>query len=448
MSSEPDQAQGGAVASREERSARLMVALDLMNLDRALDMAEKAVEGGVDILEAGTPLIKSEGLEAVRALRKRFPEVPIFADMKTMDTGQLECEIAAKAGASMVGILGSASDETIQEAVRAGRKYGSEVVVDMLGVEDLPSRARRAQEMGAGYVSLHVGIDEQMRGQVDYGFIGEVREAVDVPIMCAGGITSETAAEVAGHGADVVVVGGAITKAPDIPQAVARILEALETGRAVESHGMKKFDEERVREALSSCSTPNLSDAQHRGGVLEGIEPVVEGVKVAGPALTVATKDGDWAKPVEAIEQAEEGSVLVIDAQGGKDAVWGELASHSCRQNGVPAVVIDGAIRDVDDIRRLGFPAWARYEVPNAGDPKGFGEIGVEIEAGGQPVRTGDWVLCDDNGVVVVPQEELVEIANRAVEVREREDRLRSEILEGSSLSEVLDLNKWEKVIG
>lgn len=425
-----------------------MVALDLMNLERALEMAKAAVEGGVDILEVGTPLIKSEGLESVRALRKRFPDVPIFADMKTMDTGQLECEIAAKAGASMVGILGSSSDETIQEAVRAGRKYGAEVVVDMLGVEDLAKRAREVEAMDARFVSLHVGIDEQMRGGVDYGFIEEIREAVDVPIMCAGGITSETAAEVASHGADIVVVGGAITKAPDIEAAVGRIQEALASGEAVESHGMKKYDESRAREALLSCSTANLSDAQHRGGVLEGLDAVVDGAKIAGPVLTVSTMDGDWAKPVEAIERAEEGYVLVIDAQGGKDAVWGELASHSCVENGVLGVVIDGAIRDVDDIQGMGFPAWARYEVPNAGDPKGFGEIGVEIEAGGQTVRSGDWVLCDENGVVVVPRGELVAIANRAVEVREREDRLRAEIQEGSSLSEVLDLNKWEKVIG
>jgi len=432
----------------DSKPAQLMVALDLMNLDRALEMADQAVEGGVDVLEAGTPLIKSGGLEAVRQLRQRFPEHDIFADMKTADTGQLECEIAAKAGASMVGILGSASDETITEAVRAGRKYGAEVVVDMIGVEDIVERAREAQQMGAGYVSLHVGIDEQMRGTPDYGFVREVAEAVDIPVMCAGGITSETAPEVVSHGTDLVVVGGAITKAPDIPEAVHKIQQAIATGEAVESHGMKKYDESSLREALEKVSTPNLSDAMHRGGVLEGLSPVVEGRKVAGPVLTVSTKDGDWAKPVEAIEQADDGKIVVIDAQGGDTAVWGELASHSCRQNNVPAVVIDGAVRDVDDIREMGFPVWARHEVPNAGDPKGFGEIGGQVTCGNQPIRTGDWVLADDCGVVAVPQEELVEIANRAVEVKEKEDRLRTEINEGSSLSEVLELNKWEQVIG
>ncbi|MDX1611723.1 MAG: 3-hexulose-6-phosphate synthase [Candidatus Thermoplasmatota archaeon] len=427
---------------------RLMVALDQMNLERALAMAKDAVEGGVDILEAGTPLIKSEGLEAVRQLRKAFPEMPVFADMKTADTGALECEIAAKAGASMVGILGSASDETIQEAVRAGRKYGAEVVVDMIGVPDMVQRAREVEAMGAGYISLHVGIDEQMRGQVDFQFVQEIAQAVSIPVMVAGGLTSETAPEVAGYGAQVIVVGGAITKAKDIQAATARIQEALSTGEAIESEGMKKFDETRVRDALLTCSSANLSDAQHRGGVLQGLKPVQQGAKVAGPVLTVATKDGDWAKPVEAIDRCEPGTVLVIDAQGGEDAVWGELASHTCQLNGVAAVVIDGALRDVDSIREIGFPAWSRHVVPNAGDPKGFGEVGIEITCGGQTIRTGDWVLADDNGVVVIPKEELVEVTNRGVEVKEQEDRLRSEIKEGSSLSKVLDLKKWEKVIG
>lgn len=425
-----------------------MVALDKMNLERALAMADQAVEGGADILEAGTPLIKSEGLEAVRQLRKRFPETPIFADMKTADTGTLECEIAAKAGASMVGILGSASDETIIEAVRAGRKYGAEVVVDMIGVDDIVQRAKQAQEMGAGFVSLHVGIDEQMRGQTEFGFVRDVAQAVDLPVMVAGGLTSETAPEVAKLGAQVIVVGGAITKAKDIPEATARIKRSIDQLEAIESPGMKKFDPERVREALVTCSTPNVSDAMHRGGVLEDLGPVQKGHKVAGPVLTVATKDGDWAKPVEAIDQAEPGTILVIDAQGGKQAVWGELASHTCQVNGVAAVIIDGAVRDVDFIREIGFPVWARHQVPNAGDPKGFGEIGVEITAGDQTVHTGDWILADDNGVVVIPKQELVEIANRGVETKEQEDRLRQEIVEGSSLSKVLELKKWEKVIG
>ena len=98
----------------------LQVALDFENLSRALLAAREAVEGGADWVEAGTPLIKSEGLDAVRELKKAFPDHLIVADLKVMDTGAFEVEIAAKAGADVVTVLGAADDDTIADAVRAG----------------------------------------------------------------------------------------------------------------------------------------------------------------------------------------------------------------------------------------------------------------------------------------------------------------------------------------
>src|SRR5580658_8789631 len=112
----------------------LQVALDFENLSRALTAAREAVEGGADWVEAGTPLIKSEGLDAVRELKKAFPDKRVVADMKVMDTGAFEVEIAAKAGADLVTILGAADDDTIADGVRGGELYGAEVIVDLLGV--------------------------------------------------------------------------------------------------------------------------------------------------------------------------------------------------------------------------------------------------------------------------------------------------------------------------
>jgi len=85
---------------------------------------------------------------------------------------------------------------------------------------------------------------------------------------------------------------------------------------------------------------------------------------------------------------------------------------------------------------------------PRAGEPKGFGEINVEITCGGVKVEPGDWIIGDDNGVVVVPKDKAVEVANRAIDVMEKENRVREEIKRGSTLSKVLELKKWEKVIG
>jgi 3-hexulose-6-phosphate synthase/6-phospho-3-hexuloisomerase len=426
----------------------LQVALDLLNLHRALDIAKEAVQGGADWVEAGTPLIKSEGLEAVRQLKRAFPQHLIVADMKVMDTGGFETEMAAKAGAGIVTVLGASDDGTIREAVKAGQQYGCKVMVDLIGIADKPRRAAEAERLGAHYVGLHVGIDEQMRGQSPAQLVRDVVKATKLPIAVAGGINSETAAAMVEAGAEVVIVGGAITKAKSPLEATRAVTQALRTRQAVRSEGMRRFGPQQLREAFAVASTPNISDAMHRQGAMHGIAPIQPGLKMIGPAVTARTVNGDWAKPVQAIDLCQPGDVLVIDVNGGEDAVWGELATHSCRSKGIAGVVIDGAIRDVDAIRALRFPAFARHFVPNAGDPKGFGETQVEVRCGGQRVRPGDWVIGDDSGVVVVPQEEAQEIANRAVEVKEQEDRLREEIDRGSTLSERLKLKQWEKVIG
>ncbi|MDD5439183.1 MAG: orotidine 5'-phosphate decarboxylase, partial [Candidatus Omnitrophica bacterium] len=101
----------------------IQVALDFVDLKRALKAAGEAYAGGTDWIEAGTPLIKAEGLVAVRELRKLFPRATIVADMKIMDAGRTEVECAAKAGADVVNVLAAATDATIKECVEAGKNY-------------------------------------------------------------------------------------------------------------------------------------------------------------------------------------------------------------------------------------------------------------------------------------------------------------------------------------
>lgn len=426
----------------------LQVALDEVNLDRALQYAREAVAGGATWVEAGTPLIKACGLDAVRELRKAFPHLTVIADMKTMDTGAFEAEIAIKAGASVVGILGAASDGTFIEAAKAARKYGARIYMDLLSVTDKPKRAAQAKALGCDYVSLHMGIDEQMRGQSPLEVLRAVVKVAGVPVMVAGGLNSETVGECVKAGASIVIVGGALTKAPDIAAEARKLCTAMRDRRVIPSDLYKKYSQQELAAAFARCSTSNVSDAMHRKGGMVGIEARTPGHRIAGRALTVFTADGDWAKPVEAIEVAKRGEVLVIDSRGTTTAMWGELASHSSQLRGLAGIVVDGAVRDIDDIRAMGFPVWSRHVVPHAGDPKGFGEIGGEVKCGGQTVRTGDWIVADDMGVVVVPQEEARETANRSVEVHERENRLREEIRRGKTLSSVLNLKKWEKVVG
>lgn len=424
---------------------RLQVALDFNVLSRARRVAEEAVAGGADILEVGTPLLKSEGLDAVRELRAAFPALPLVADTKTMDAGRAEMEMAAKAGATHATVLGVASPATLRECVEAGRNYGIAVLVDLVGTPDPVAVARLAQELGAAGVGVHCPIDEQMLGRDAFEVLRRVRAAVTLDVWVAGGITAETAATAAAAGADVVVVGGAISKSPDATAATRALLAALAGSAARPTGEFRRYGPEQLREAFARVSTPNVSDAMHRGGALSGLATVVPGRHMVGRAVTVRTYPGDWAKPVEAIDAAQPGDVLVIDAGGRAPAVWGELATESCLQRKLAGVVIDGAIRDVDAIRALGFPAFARVQCPNAWEPKGFGEIGAPVVVGGVRVAPGDWLVGDDSGVVAVPAERAVEVANRALDVLEMENRVRGEIRAGRTLSQVIELYRWEK---
>jgi 3-hexulose-6-phosphate synthase / 6-phospho-3-hexuloisomerase len=438
-------ARPGPSATAPRERPRLQVALDFLQLSRARAAAAEAVAGGADILEVGTPLLKSEGLDAVRALREQFPGVPIVADTKTMDAGRAEMEMAAKAGASYATVLAVSSAGTIRECVEVGRNYGIAVVVDLVGTADPVAAAQQAQALGASAVGVHCGIDQQMLGQDPFETLRAVRRAVTITVCVAGGINSETAATAAAAGADIVIVGGAITKSPDAAGATRALLAALAEGIGRPTTEFRRYGADQLREAFAKVSTPNVSDAMHRGGALAGIPSVVPGKHMVGRALTVRTYPGDWAKPVEAIDLAQPGDVLVIDAGGRPPAVWGELATESCLQRKLAGVVIDGAIRDVDAIRALGFPAFARHCAPNAWEPKGFGEIGTPIMISGVRVAPGDWIVGDDSGVVAVPAERALEIANRALDVLEAENRLRGEIRAGSTLSKVAELYRWEK---
>ena len=425
----------------------LQVALDLVHGDRALEICAAAVKGGADWIEAGTPLIKSEGMEIVRKLKKAFPKHTVVADMKTIDVGGAEVEIAAKSGADVVVILGVSSDPTITEAILSARQYGAKVMIDLFNVENKVERAKQVEKMGADYICVHVGVDEQMVGGTPVSELKGLARAVGIPIAAAGGINSETAPDILRAGASIVIVGGAIIKARDVASAAQKVKKAISTKKAVKTDLFKKYGEKDLRKAFLKVSSPNVADAQHKKGAMKGIHPRIKhGVKMVGRALTVHTVNGDWAKPVEAIDKAKEGDVIVVDACGGEIAVWGELASWSCKTKGVAGVVIDGAARDLDSIIEMGFPCFSRHVASNAGEPKGYGGIGHEIVCGGVPVKTGDWIIGDESGVVVVPQEHAVEVANRALDVLERENRVREEIKKGGTLSSVMKLEKWEKV--
>jgi len=423
----------------------LQVALDEVELKRAVDIAREAVAGGADYIEAGTPLIKSEGMNAVRKLKELFKDHVIVADMKTMDTGAIEVEMAIKSGAGVVSILGACDDSTVEDSVRSARKYGGKLMVDLINISDPVSRSVRLQELGADIICVHVGIDQQMVGKDPLDILKDVRNAVSIQIAVAGGLDADSSAAAVAIGADIVIVGGNIIRARDVTASAKRLRASIDSAGKHYILEKKQSQDEEIRELFMQVSTPNISDAMHRAQAMHDVKPLYEGIKIAGKAVTVQTFQGDWAKPVEASDVAQKGEIIVIYNGSKYVAPWGELASRGCQQKGIAGVVIDGAIRDVEDIKKIKFPSFASAIVPNAGDPKGFGEINVDITCGGLRVRPGDWIVGDDNGVMVIPAERAYEIARRSMEVKKSEERTRTEIERGKTLAQVVDLYKWEK---
>jgi 3-hexulose-6-phosphate synthase/6-phospho-3-hexuloisomerase len=192
----------------------VQISLDLTNIDEALATAELARRAGVDWLEAGTPLILAEGLHGVRALRERFPDVPVVADLKTMDGGYLEAEMMAKAGATQVVVMARAHEETIRCVVQAGRDFGVEVMGDNMVCEDMVAGARRLEDLGCDYIVHHIGYDERRgiaaRGEkapTPLDRLREVVKAVKIPVQAVGGLSIDQAVRTPEYGAPLVVIG-------------------------------------------------------------------------------------------------------------------------------------------------------------------------------------------------------------------------------------------------
>jgi len=192
----------------------VQISLDLTTVPEALETAKMATRAGVDWLEAGTPLIIAEGMRGVRELRAAFPVTPIVADLKTMDGGWLEAELMAKAGASMVVVMGQAHRETVELVVRAGRDLGVKVMGDNLGMPDPVAGARVLEDAGCDYVIHHIAFDlrtvRKERGKPVPSPLDQLRavvNAVNVPVQAVGGLSIDQAIATPKYGAPLVVIG-------------------------------------------------------------------------------------------------------------------------------------------------------------------------------------------------------------------------------------------------
>ena len=203
---------------------KLQLALDVGKKD-ALRIALKTKKY-IDIIEIGTPLIKVEGLGVLNKFKK-FKKT-LVADLKTMDTGFLEATLAFKSGAKITTVSATADDPTIKGVVKAARKYKGKVVVDFIGVKDIPKRAKQVVKMGVNYVCIHTSIDSQNKGKNPLDNLKKVSKVVsNKKIAVAGGINEKSISKIIKFKPEIIIVGGAITKSKNPKQAVRLLKEKL-----------------------------------------------------------------------------------------------------------------------------------------------------------------------------------------------------------------------------
>ncbi|TDA27453.1 MAG: formaldehyde-activating enzyme [Archaeoglobi archaeon] len=204
----------------------LQIALDIPELEEVISVLSQIPESDHIIFEVGTPLVKKYGCEVVLKLRDVKPDAFFILDLKTLDVGNLEARMAADATANAVVISGLAPISTIAKGVSEAKKTGMLAVVDMLNVEDPVKRMDQiAKETLPDVVELHRAIDSE-QSVPPWSLAKEIKK-YRVLVAVAGGIKPENITEVISAGADIVVVGRAITKARDVEGAVRRFMTHL-----------------------------------------------------------------------------------------------------------------------------------------------------------------------------------------------------------------------------
>lgn len=212
---------------------KLQLALDLVNIPQAIELV-KEVEQHIDIVEIGTPIINKEGLKAVSELKAAFPNLTVLADVKIMDAAGYEVANASAAGADIVTILAQAEDASIKGAVEEAKKQGKEILVDMIAVKDIKTRAIELDAMGADYICVHTGYDLQAEGKDSFADLRTIKSVVkNSKVAIAGGIKLETLAEVIKEQPDLVIVGGGITSKDDKKAEAEKIYNMIQEGATV-----------------------------------------------------------------------------------------------------------------------------------------------------------------------------------------------------------------------
>lgn len=195
---------------------------------------------------------------------------------------------------------------------------------------------------------------------------------------------------------------------------------------------------------LLRIGAATLSDAMGKTGAMDHeMRPRSAVAQMAGPAFTVRIHPADLLMVSPALAACPAGHVLVIDGHGDRNtAIWGGITTDCAHRKGIAGVVIDGAIRDSLEISRSKLPVFARSIVPNAGGAEYVGEMNISVACGGIVIAPGDWVVGDEDGVVVIPAAQIDEVAARGEAIVAAEVRIKKAVRSGQDLASILKIDE------
>ncbi len=210
---------------------------------------------------------------------------------------------------------------------------------------------------------------------------------------------------------------------------------------------VRKIDrpEKRLVTAFSGIGAATIHECvgKETGNAMDaGIKPIGPGMKVSGPAITVECFPNDNSTLHIAMTMCQPGDVLVVDAHGVESGMLGSQMAFQCVHRGIGGLIIDGGVRDIEELREMGFACFSRHVSPQGTAKNTLGSINVPVQCGGVIVNPGDVVVADDDGVVIVPRQMAREVLQKSRARDEKEKADRELYNKGKTSAELLGLQR------